>query len=251
VTAAERRGWDVVAATRRDADIRDARAVSRLMRQVAPTAIVHCAYTRDGPEARATIVDGSAHVARAATELGSRLVHLSSERVFGGRERPYTEADRMDPIDPYGAAKAAAEEAVGVACPAAVVVRTSLLWRLDPPSELVRAVVDALDAATAVSFFIDEIRCPTNVDELAAACLTVTERPELSGPLHLAGPLPLSRFDFARAVAVATGRDPEAVRAGRQADHGSPRPARVILDSSLARSGIGWSPSPPSGIHRR
>jgi dTDP-4-dehydrorhamnose reductase len=224
--------------------------VSRLVREVGPDAIVHCAYTRDGPEARATIVDGSAHVARAATEAGARLVHLSSERVFGGRERPYTEADRTDPIDPYGAAKAAAEEAIAAACPAAVVVRTSLLWRLDPPSELVRAVVDAVDAGSAAAFFVDEIRCPTQVDELAAACLMVAERPELRGPLHLAGPLPLSRFEFARAVATATGREPGAVRAGLQANHGTPRPARVVLDSSLARARIGWSPSPPPGRHR-
>jgi dTDP-4-dehydrorhamnose reductase len=247
IAAAQARGWDVVPATRHDADVRDAAAVARLLRAAGPDAIVHCAYVRDGEAAWATIVDGSAHVARAAAQAGARLVHLSSERVFGGRDAAYTEADRPDPVDPYGAAKAAAEAEVLAACPSAILVRTSLLWRLDPPSELVRAVVGVVEGGAPTAFFVDEIRCPTHVDDVAAACLRLAARPELSGPLHLAGPVPLSRYDFARAVAAAMGRDPDAVRAGHLADHPAPRPARVVLDSSLAGTRLAWSPSPPPG----
>jgi dTDP-4-dehydrorhamnose reductase len=249
VVAAQEQDWDVVTATRGDADVRDEPAVARLVRDAAPEAVVHCAYVRDGPAAWATIVDGSAHVARSAAEAGARLVHLSSERVFSGRDAAYSEVDRPEPIDAYGAAKAAAEDAVVASCSTAVVVRTSLLWRLDPPSEPVRAVVEAVDCRSRTAFFVDEIRCPTHVEDLAAACLLLAQRPELGGPLHLAGPVPLSRYDFARAVAAATGRDPEAVRAGRLADHPTPRPARVVLDSSLARHHIDWRPRPPPGHH--
>jgi dTDP-4-dehydrorhamnose reductase len=237
----------VIAATRRDADVRDGDAVLRLVGEARPDAVVHCAYARDDEEA---IVRGSANVARAAASVDARLVHLSSDRVFRGRAEPYTEGHRTDPIDPYGAAKARAEEEVTAACPSAVLVRTSLLWRLDPPSASVQAVLDALAGTTSTAFFVDELRCPNHVDDLAAACVQLAARSDLEGPLHLAGSEAVSRYDLARRVAAALGRDPSRIRPGRQADHASPRPPAIILDSSRAAQLMGWSPRPLPGVRR-
>jgi dTDP-4-dehydrorhamnose reductase len=247
VARARTQGWDVIAATREDADVRDSAQVHALTVRARPQAVVHCAYVQDGPAADETIVAGSRHVARAAAEAGARLIHVSSDRVFAGRAEAYTEDDEPDPIDPYGAAKAGAEEQVAAACPGAVVVRTSLLWRLDPPSELVRTVVDAVEGRTPMAFFVDEVRAPTHVDDLAAACVALAGRAELGGPLHLAGPVAVSRHDFARGIAAALGHDPSSVRAGHQADHGAPRPPVLVLDSTRARQVLGWAPRrPPS-----
>jgi dTDP-4-dehydrorhamnose reductase len=245
VDRARTQGWDVVAATRRDADVRDEAAVRALIVRARPHAVVHCAYVRDGPLAEDTIVRGSRHVAHAATETGARMVHLSSERVFGGRPVPYSEEDLPDPIDPYGSAKAAAEAAVADECPTAVLIRTSLLWRLHPPTAPIRAVLDALEDRADTAFFVDEVRCPTHVADLASACVVLAARADLTGPLHVAGDVALSRFDFARRVATALGHDPDRIRGGHLADHSSPRPAVVILDSSLARLRLDWSPRPP------
>jgi dTDP-4-dehydrorhamnose reductase len=238
----------VIAATRHDADVRDRAAVRRLVGETRPDAVVHCAYTRDDEE---TIVRGSANVAHAAASVDARLVHLSSDRVFRGRAEPYTEGDRTDPIDPYGAAKARAEEEVTAACPSAVLVRTSLLWRLDPPSASVQAVLEALTGTTSTAFFVDELRCPNHVDDLAAACVQLAARPDLPGPLHLAGSEAVSRYDLARRFAAALGIDPSRVRPGRQADHTSPRPPALILDSSRAARLLGWSPRHLPGVRRR
>jgi dTDP-4-dehydrorhamnose reductase len=53
--------------------------------------------------------DGAAHVAVAAA--GIRLVHVSSDAVFSGRDVDYGEEALPDPINRYGAARAAAETA--------------------------------------------------------------------------------------------------------------------------------------------
>ena len=96
---------------RRDLDVRDAAAVAAFVDRLRPDAIVHTAYVRDGPTARAVNVDGSAAVAAAAGS--ARLVHVSTDVVFDGRlGRPYREDDAASPITDYGRTKADAERAV-------------------------------------------------------------------------------------------------------------------------------------------
>ena len=73
------------------------------------------------------MADGAAHVAVATSALGIRLVHVSSDAVFSGREINYDESALPDPVYRYGAAKAAAETAVAAIDPSAAIVRTSLI----------------------------------------------------------------------------------------------------------------------------
>ena len=80
-------------------------------------------------------------------------------------------------------------------------------------------------------FYTDEIRCPTLVTELAAALLELVQL-DASGPLHVAAPEALSRYELARLLRAARGLDPEAIRGVP-----SPRAGRarnVALDSSRA-----------------
>ncbi len=215
-------GWHVTALSSRDIDIRDAAAVRALVDATAPDVIVHTAYVRDGPAAWPVIVDGTRHVAAAATSTGARLVHLSTDVVFDGRAgRPYTEDDPVSPVTPYGRAKAAAEEVVTHTMPTALVVRTSLIYggpaRAPSPAELAAIDPDGV-------FYYDELRCPVQVDDLAAGLLELAAV-EASGTLHVAGPEGLSRHAFATLIA---GHDVS----GAPAPPGRPLDCR--LDSSRA-----------------
>ena len=83
-----------------------------------PEVVIHTAYRQDGDGAREIVVDGSENVARAATAVGARLVHLSTDVIFDGRKgAPYVEADAPSPCTEYGRAKAEAEERVLGAAP--------------------------------------------------------------------------------------------------------------------------------------
>ena len=231
-------GIDVVAPGSAELDVRDAAAVERCLRSIRPAAIAHLAYRVDE---RDTIVDGSAHVARCAAQTGARLVHLSTDVVFGGRAEPYTEADSPAPVYPYGAAKADAERVVAELDPGAVLVRTSLLYAADPhdPGAPVEAVRRALQDPASSVFFSDEVRCPALVDDVAAGVVALCHDRALvgvSGPLHLAGADALSRFELAQAIASWLGVDGAALRAGTHADLGLVRPGHLVLDSTRAAS---------------
>jgi dTDP-4-dehydrorhamnose reductase len=228
-----RRGWSVTATASPTGrlpagpvarlDVRDAGAVDALVAALRPQAVVHTAYRKDGPDARAVIVDGSANLARAAAATGARLVHVSSDIVFSGAAgRPYTEGDAPDPLVPYGVHKATAEREVAVAAPGAVVVRTSLIYggRSRPDAAPDRMALDP-----RAVHYTDELRNPILVDDLAAALVELCDL-DVAGPLHVAGADGLSRWELACLLA---GRR---VR-GAPAPPGRPRDCR--LDSGPAR----------------
>ena len=67
-----------------------------------------------------------------AQELGARLVHLSTDYVFGGeaepRTTPYTEFDTPIPLSIYGKSKLAGENLVRHLCLGHFIIRTSGLF---------------------------------------------------------------------------------------------------------------------------
>src|SRR5690348_4449219 len=76
-------------------DVRDSGAVRKLIQRVRPTVVIHTSAGRDDWR---IIADGAAHVAAAAAALGARLVHVSSDAVFSGRDVDYDETALPDPV---------------------------------------------------------------------------------------------------------------------------------------------------------
>ena len=197
------------------ADLRDAASIERVVDGA--DAVIHTAYVQGGADEWSTNVDASELVARAAA--GRRLVHLSSDIVFDGTLGRYREEDIPAPVNDYGRSKAEAEIRVADAHPAATIVRTSLIYGLpNGPQERL--------ARDGTRFFVDELRSPVHVEDLARALLEVIEL-EVPGPLHLAGADDVSRYEFA----VLLGADEERIERAQTTPDRAPD---VTLDSSQA-----------------
>lgn len=233
VSGPEADRWELFAPDSLALDLRNRSSVLDTIRSWSPAAIIHTAYRRND---RPSTVDASANVAEAAAACGARLVHVSSDMVFGGGISRFTELDPPNPVDEYGRQKADAERVVARACPDAVIVRTSLLIGRTALSPHEIAVRDAIEGRTQMTFFIDEIRCPALVDDVAAALTELARRPEITGVLHLAATQEMSRAQLARVIARHHGWDARLLQFGTLADSGLARPARLVLDSSVARS---------------
>lgn len=213
-------------------DVRDERAVRKAFERLRPAAVIHTAYRQDD---RATTLDGSVAVARAAAAAGARLVHLSTDVLFDGTKRgAYLEDDPPSPLTEYGRAKADAEHAVLREHPAALAVRTSLLYGGPAPSRHEIAALDAAAGRTEISFFDDELRSPIVVADLAAALLELAERDD-AGVLHVAGADTVSRYEFSCLIAGSRGIATDRIRRGSLAGSGLRRPANCALDSSRAQ----------------
>jgi len=216
-------------------DIRDEPAVARAFEAWRPDVVIHTAYRLRGPDLWSTSAKGAGVVARVACAVGARLIHMSSDALFDGeRTGSYSEKDDPSPITPYGEAKAAAELLVAEAHPAALIVRTSLIYGGGQPSPHEQLALNALGGQADVAFFTDELRCPIAVGDLATALLEVAPT-DRAGRLHIAGADVVSRYEFAQLVAAAHGQDPARLRAAASATSSVRRPRNCALDSSLAR----------------
>ncbi len=215
-------------------DIRDAKGVAQALERFSPDVVIHTAYGKDSPEdLEAVTVQGTTHVARACRALGARLIHLSTDQVFDGEAPPYAESTPPRPLTPYGQAKLRAEEQVQEILPSATIVRTSLIWGLNPLDPTSRMVLEMADGRRGGGLFCDEYRSFIYVEDLAQALWELVERP-LAGVLHIGGPQALSRLAFGQRIAAFHGRDPRALPVQRRADFPEPRPGNCALDSSRA-----------------
>ncbi|MGB8987158.1 MAG: NAD(P)-dependent oxidoreductase, partial [Candidatus Sulfotelmatobacter sp.] len=133
------REWNkdrVTGLSSRDADIRDASRVLEVVRDTRPEWVVlSAAYTDvDGCESNAELAfavnrDGAVNVARAARDVGARLMFLSSDYVFDGKKTtPYEISDPRNPQSVYGRTKAEAEITLLELIPDCCIVRTSWLF---------------------------------------------------------------------------------------------------------------------------
>jgi nucleoside-diphosphate-sugar epimerase len=105
--------------TYRSLDIADAAAVTSLFRAHRPVAVVHAAgMLRDSTwtELLESNVRGTLGTAVAAADAGARLVFVSSGSVYGagGGALPLREDGVVEPAEPYGVTKRAAEDVARV-----------------------------------------------------------------------------------------------------------------------------------------
>ena len=234
----------------RDADIRDANAVRRIVKDARPEWIVlAAAYTDvDGCESNQELAfavncDGALNVAAAAKEISARLLFLSSDYVFDGKKTsPYETADQRNPQSIYGKTKAEAEVELLKLLPQCCIARTSWLFgtggKCFPDSILkLAASRPALDVVN------DQRGCPTYAADLARAIVELC-RKNAEGIVHVNNAGDCTWFEFAQSIVQAAGLT-TTIRpvSTQQMARPAPRPAYSVLSpTSLHRFGIELPP---------
>lgn len=232
-------------------DLCPAGAVASLLEAVSPRMVINAAALsrvgaceEDPGLARRMNAEVPAEVAAWCADRGARLLHVSTDLVFGAEAPPavgFDEGSAIGPINVYGETKAAGERAVLKACPGALVARLPLLYGNSGGRGLGASdsLLEAVQRDVVPPLFVDEFRTPLEVTAAAGALLELLLTDE-SGLLHLAGPDRVSRHELGLAVLEAMGMSPaEAetqVRAARQDEFETvgARPADVTLDARRA-----------------
>jgi dTDP-4-dehydrorhamnose reductase len=215
-------------------ELSDAEMVLRLLRDLRPGLVIHTAYgmqqgDRDIVAATRAIVD-------AALDIGSELVHISSDMVLNGRNAPFDESAEAAPVHEYGRWKAEAEGYVRSRAPSAAIVRASLITTLDPPDPRTEWLLRGLRGEQDVALFTDEIRSPILAEDLARQVWEIARlhTSERGGVWNLAAPESLSRFGIGLVVAAAWGYDAAPLRPVRSSDAAGPRPRDLRLTTARA-----------------
>lgn len=244
----------------RPLELADEDAARALVDQVRPSSIVHCAAATNvdwcedhEDEAMRINAGASGALARAAASVGARFAYVSTDSVFDGERGGYTEDDAPAPLNAYARSKLAGERRVAEALPEALVLRTNLYgWNAQPKQSLGEWVLGRLEAGVPFPGFADVTFAPLLANDLADAILDLLEG-GMTGTWHLASADAVSKYDFARALAVEFGHDPELVTPARAADVGfrAPRPRDTSLDATRAAAALGRPlPAVGEGLRR-
>ena len=242
--------WEIVPCGSDELDVTRGDAARAVMARERPTVVIHAAaYTdvdsaeREVERAEAVNAAGPANVAAAASEVGARMIYISTDFVFDGSlGRPYVPEDHARPLSVYGRTKLAGERAVldrgGVS---SLVVRTAWVYSAHGRN-FVRTMLALMKTQSSVGVVSDQVGTPTWARPLAQALWSAAEQPELGGIVHWTDAGVASWYDFAVAVqeeALAGGLLTRAVpiRPLRTAEF--PRPARRPPYSVLDKT-TGW-----------
>lgn len=249
---AARPGWTVTALGHGDLDIGDRDAVDGTLAALRPEVIVNAAaFTAvDRAETEPATAwrvncEGAGHLARAATGIGARLVHLSTDYVFDGAGgRAYGPDDPPAPLNVYGASKLAGEAAVLAAAPGALIVRTAWVYSAHGANFLT-TMLDLMDGQDEVRVVADQIGAPTSAASLASALWDHIEA-GAAGVCHYTDAGVASWYDFAAAIgeeafAVGLLARPPRVIPINTSDRPTvaARPAFSVLDTSRTRLMLG------------
>lgn len=192
-------------------DLRDLGAVTAVVLERFPDAIVNCAAVSeparcDADPATSEVLNVALpeRLAQLANHLSARLVHVSSEQVFDGTRPPYSAGDPPAPLNLYGRQKWESEQRVRAAAREfAVTVRAPLLMGNSPSGR--RSVHERLFAdwmaGRVARLHTDEVRSVCHADNLAEVLVELCERRDIVGVAHWGGAEAVSRLALGRAIA--------------------------------------------------
>ncbi len=175
-------------------DVRDHTAVTKLITTLKPQVIIHTVGSNRGDELRDVIVKGTGNIAEAADNINARLIHMSTDVVFNGKDGPYDESAPVTPMHAYGRAKADAEKIVSVTRDH-VIIRTSLIYGLRHMDHGTAWMAQALEKGRTVTLFTNQSRNPIWVQTLCSALLELAWN-NYKGILNVAGNQQLTRAAF-------------------------------------------------------
>lgn len=265
VRVLEARGETVVALTRAGLDVTDAGAVDDAVARWAPgdpdgsavlvnaaayTAVDRAETDEDaGRAAHAANAVAPGLLAAACARHGARMIHVSTDYVFGGDRTDGLGYEPDDPTAPrsvYGRTKAEGEQRVRDALGAHHVVRTA--WVYGGVGANFVATMARLERERETLDVVDDQHgSPTWSADLAEGLVALGVSDAAPGTLHATGGGRTTWCGLARAVFATLGADPGRVHGCRtdQFPRPAPRPAwSVLSDASWRTAGLaplpGW-----------
>ena len=217
-------GFALVPLTEADIDIVHVASVRNALAEHRPGVIINtAAYVRvddcEDERDKAFMVNGigARNVAVVAQELGARLVHISTDYVFGGEHeptsrsvgeglvpsrepRPYTEFDTPIPLSMYGKSKLTGESLVRHFCLRHFVVRSSALFgtagSMGKGSNFVETMLRLARELGELRVVDDQIFSPTYTGDLARKIVQLMAT-EHYGIFHVTNRGTCSWYEFA------------------------------------------------------
>lgn len=222
-------------------ELTNSAAILNVLTELTPSVVVNAAgmnsvdaCERDPTGCRRANLETVKAIVRSVAEFGCKLIHVSSNAVYGGDSAPYDEQSPRCPVNLYGQSKRDGEDLVRERLPhRSMIVRLSPLYGWSRPWMRVNPlpwIVDELSKGAPLKLTNDVCDSPLSA-ETAARALWRLILSDMTGEFNLGGANTVSRYGLGQAIATVFCIRSERLRPVPLADLGglAPRPA----DSSL------------------
>jgi len=188
-------------------DLCNAEAVLDYCERTKPSYIVNCAaYTAvDKAEDEIELCrnvnrDAVENLAKAASVVGAKVLHVSTDYVFDGTNTtPYLETDSVCPVSAYGKTKLEGEQVLAANCTDFVILRTAWLYSIYG-NNFVKTMIRLGKERENLNVVADQVGTPTYARDLADALMDIVLASEkgnfIPGIYHFSNEGVCSWFDF-------------------------------------------------------
>lgn len=171
-----------------------------------PNIIINCAAYTTVDKAETDIdlagmINGFAIrvMSKEAAKINAFLLHLSTDYVFDGtKNTPYTESDRVNPINTYGHSKLLGETQIQENCDRFFILRTSWVYGGYGKGNFVKTMLRLGAEKKEIRVVADQIGSPTWTGDLANIITQIS--PDLKGIYHYSNSGVASWYDLAVAI---------------------------------------------------
>lgn len=254
---------EVVGVDLEDLDITNFNEVQNFVCKLKPYIIINAAaYTSvDACESNEDIAFkvnalGPRNLAIAAEEVGSKIIHISTDYVFKGEGNvPYREYDVTNPVSVYGKSKLAGENFVRELSSKYFIVRTSWLYGYNG-NNFVKTILKAGKEKGHLDVVNDQRGNPTNAEDLSHHILKLALSEEY-GTYHCTGIGECSWYDFASKIIEYAGiKCTVSPITSDKLTRAAKRPSYSSLDNMMLSSTVGdemreWQEALKMFIERR
>ena len=187
---------------------------------------------------------GVKNLVKIAKKLQCKLIQISTDGIFSGRNESYVENDIPNPLNYYGQTKLESENEVKNLSDH-LICRTNLLYgyvsqtklnersNYSKPTNFVLWVLSELNKKNHIKIVNDQFSNPTLVDNLSKI-IELSLKNNLVGVFHTTDITCISRFEFAKKIALKFGYSESLISAisSKELNQFATRPSKTCLDCS-------------------
>jgi dTDP-4-dehydrorhamnose reductase len=190
-------------------------------------------------------VIGVENLAMYCWTIDAHLIHISTDCIFDGKNGPYSELEKPNPISYYGRSKLAAENSLRSSGVRFTIIRTNVLYgpaKFGRP-DFVKWVITSLRNKQEIKIVTDQINNPTYIDDLVAGIGSIVAFKK-EGIYNIGGKELMNRFEFTLRIATYFHLDKTLIKPIRTEDlkQPAPRPLNSGLINLKAETEINYKP---------
>jgi dTDP-4-dehydrorhamnose reductase len=146
-------------------------------------------------------VFGTQNIINACKRADKKIVYISTDFVFNGQKKSYTEEDTPDPLSWYAITKYEGEKLIQNCGLEYIIARLAYPYRaFFERSDFVRGLIDKLKRNEKLSMVTDHVMVPTFVDDIVNALDVLIETGQ-AGIFHVVGSQTVTPFEAALKIA--------------------------------------------------